>query len=109
VVEAARNADFVVDLRSAWLLEARQFEELLAKETWCDEALALHVRVVEQLERETRRLRVRVLPNRPSDGVYWVRYKPETVGTNILQVALDVDGLELPDSPILVRTRVMIL
>ena len=96
-LEVQRNADFWVDLRNAWLDEA-QFQALLQEETREDKARALSVRVVEQLERESRKLRVRVVPNQPSDGVYWVRYRPETAGSRILQVVLEVDGRELPRS-----------
>ena len=102
VLELERNADFRVNLVPA-SLDAQHFHALLAKETLQDKALALSVRVLEQLERKSRSLRVRVVPNRPSDGVYWVRYRPETEGTRILQVELSVERRELPGSPILVR------
>ena len=102
VLEVERNADFWVNLVPA-SLDARHFKALLANETREDNALALNVRVVERLERKSRALRVRVVPSWPSDGVYWVRYRPETEGTRILQVELTVDGNELLSSPILVR------
>lgn len=102
VVEAGRSADFSVDLRDAWLNE-QYWNRLLGEETRRDEALAVRVRVVEQLERESRPVRVRVVPKQPSDGTYWVRYWPETDGSNILQVEVKVDGEELPASPIIVR------
>lgn len=102
VVEAGRSADFSVDLRDAWLNE-QHWNRLLGDETRRDEALAVRVRVVEQLERESRPVRVRVVPKQPSDGTYWVRYWPETEGSNILQVEVKVDGEELPASPIIVR------
>ena len=101
VLEVERNADFRVNLVPA-SLDAQNFEALLADETLQDKALALRVRVLEQLGKSGS-LRVRVVPNRPSDGVYWVRYRPETEGTRILQVELSVEGRELPGSPILVR------